>query len=111
MLDLSDSGLLLDKLWPALKYGALQIEQLILSGCQVGKKPSEYVQVGLRNVSLTVPVSDGEGVLLGRGQFEEGQLLEHPPKWGDAQGDPPRAGLQPTGSLPIWAVNNRTRSS
>ncbi|CAJ0574274.1 unnamed protein product, partial [Mesorhabditis spiculigera] len=46
VLDVSDTQLSLDKLWPALKYGGLQVERLILSGCQVGSKkvPPELSQ-------------------------------------------------------------------
>uniref|UniRef100_A0A1I7XP60 Carm_PH domain-containing protein n=1 Tax=Heterorhabditis bacteriophora TaxID=37862 RepID=A0A1I7XP60_HETBA len=45
VLDLSDTAFPLDKLWPALKYGGLQIERLMLGGCLCGKKPSESAQV------------------------------------------------------------------
>ncbi|KAI6234521.1 Carm-PH domain-containing protein [Aphelenchoides fujianensis] len=40
-LDLSGTGLLLDRLWSALKFGGLQLEQLNLSGCQTSKKMKE----------------------------------------------------------------------
>jgi hypothetical protein len=40
-LDLSGTGLLVDRLWSALKFGGLQIEQLNLSGCQSSKKIKE----------------------------------------------------------------------
>lgn len=57
ILDLSDSGLLLDKLWPALKYGALQIEHLAFGGCQVGRRPAEYVQTVKEFFSAAVNLS------------------------------------------------------
>ncbi|CAD5208828.1 unnamed protein product [Bursaphelenchus xylophilus] len=42
-LDLSGTGVLVDKLWSALKLGGLQLEQLNLSGCQTLKKHKEGV--------------------------------------------------------------------
>ncbi|VDO84435.1 unnamed protein product [Heligmosomoides polygyrus] len=41
VLDLSDTGFPLDKLWAALKYGGLQIEKLYVGGCHAGKKPAD----------------------------------------------------------------------
>ncbi|MFH4973889.1 hypothetical protein AB6A40_000598 [Gnathostoma spinigerum] len=43
-LDLSDTGLNIDKLWPSLKFGGLQIEELLLSGCQAGKRSKDGIQ-------------------------------------------------------------------
>lgn len=37
-LDLSGTGILVDRLWSALKFGGLQLEQLNLSGCQTSRK-------------------------------------------------------------------------
>ncbi|KAI6170504.1 Carm-PH domain-containing protein [Aphelenchoides bicaudatus] len=37
-LDLSGTGIIVDRLWSALKFGGLQLEQLILSGCQSSRK-------------------------------------------------------------------------
>ncbi|CAD5206165.1 unnamed protein product [Bursaphelenchus okinawaensis] len=42
-LDLSGTGILIDKLWSALKLGGLQLEQLNISGCQSMKKHKEGV--------------------------------------------------------------------
>lgn len=55
-MDLSDSGIHLDKLWNSLKYGGLQIEKLILSGCFLGKK-SEGVQTAKEYFSMVVNLS------------------------------------------------------
>ncbi|CAJ0568197.1 unnamed protein product, partial [Mesorhabditis spiculigera] len=56
VLDVSDTQLSLDKLWPALKYGGLQVERLILSGCQVGSKkvPPELSQTVKEFFALAV---------------------------------------------------------
>ncbi|KAI6179615.1 Carm-PH domain-containing protein [Aphelenchoides besseyi] len=40
-LDLSGTGMHIDRLWTALKFGGLQLEQLNLSGCQTSKKIKE----------------------------------------------------------------------
>ncbi|CAJ0946514.1 unnamed protein product, partial [Mesorhabditis belari] len=64
VLDVTDSQLPLEKLWPALKYGGLQMEKLILAGCVVGPKKitSEHAQpvkeffamaVGLTEINLS----------------------------------------------------------
>ncbi|VDM65148.1 unnamed protein product [Strongylus vulgaris] len=45
VLDLTDSGFPLDKIWAALKYGGLQIEKLCLGGCHVGRKSTDCSQV------------------------------------------------------------------
>uniref|UniRef100_A0A0K0D9X6 Carm_PH domain-containing protein n=1 Tax=Angiostrongylus cantonensis TaxID=6313 RepID=A0A0K0D9X6_ANGCA len=45
VLELTDTGFPLDKIWAALKYGGLQIEKLCLGGCYAGKKPIDCVQV------------------------------------------------------------------
>uniref|UniRef100_A0A8R1DP24 Carm_PH domain-containing protein n=1 Tax=Caenorhabditis japonica TaxID=281687 RepID=A0A8R1DP24_CAEJA len=56
VLDLSDTGIHLDKLWNALKFGGLQIEKLFLSGCSIGKK-SEGVQTAKEYFSMAVNLS------------------------------------------------------
>ncbi|KAE9421704.1 hypothetical protein Angca_003133 [Angiostrongylus cantonensis] len=45
VLELTDTGFPLDKIWAALKYGGLQIEKLCLGGCYAGKKPIDCVQL------------------------------------------------------------------
>lgn len=42
-LDLSGTGVVIDKLWSALKLGGIQLETLNLSGCQSLKKHKEGV--------------------------------------------------------------------
>ncbi|CAI2311134.1 unnamed protein product [Caenorhabditis sp. 36 PRJEB53466] len=56
VLDLSDTGIQLDKLWNALKYGGLQIEKLFLNGCSMGKK-SDGVQTAKEYFSMAVNLS------------------------------------------------------
>uniref|UniRef100_A0A1I7U4H1 Carm_PH domain-containing protein n=1 Tax=Caenorhabditis tropicalis TaxID=1561998 RepID=A0A1I7U4H1_9PELO len=54
VLDLSDTGCHLDKLWNALKFGGLQIEKLLLNGCTLGGKRSEGVQTAKEYFSMAV---------------------------------------------------------
>lgn len=49
-LDLSYTGLIIDKLWPALKLGGLQLERLRLAGCQTGKKNKENFQLTVKEL-------------------------------------------------------------
>lgn len=42
-LDLSGTGIVVDRLWSALKFGGLQLEQLNLSGCLSSKKIKDSV--------------------------------------------------------------------
>lgn len=49
-LDLSHTGLNIDKLWPALKLGGLQLESLRLAGCQVGKKNKENFLITVKEL-------------------------------------------------------------
>ncbi|EYB97063.1 hypothetical protein Y032_0143g2366 [Ancylostoma ceylanicum] len=57
VLDLTDTGFPLDKIWAALKYGGLQIEKLCLGGCNVGKKPADCVQLVKEFFSMAVNLS------------------------------------------------------
>ncbi|VDL66294.1 unnamed protein product [Nippostrongylus brasiliensis] len=57
VLDLSDTGFPLDKIWAALKYGGLQIEKLYLGGCYAGKRPAECVQQVKEYFSMAVNLS------------------------------------------------------
>ncbi|EGT50212.1 CBN-CRML-1 protein [Caenorhabditis brenneri] len=57
VLDLSDTGIHLDKLWNALKFGGLQIEKLLLNGCVLGGKKSEGVQTAKEYFSMVVNLS------------------------------------------------------
>ncbi|VDK48015.1 unnamed protein product [Anisakis simplex] len=43
-INLSDTGFNLDKLWPSLKFGGLQLETLNLAGCQSGRRNKDNVQ-------------------------------------------------------------------
>lgn len=54
VLDLSDTGIHLDKLWNSLKFGGLQIEKLLLNGCSLGGKKSEGVQTAKEYFSMAV---------------------------------------------------------
>lgn len=54
VLDLSDTGIHLDKLWNSLKFGGLQIEKLLLSGCTLGGKKSEGIQTAKEYFSMAV---------------------------------------------------------
>ncbi|CAO4361380.1 unnamed protein product [Caenorhabditis nigoni] len=54
VLDLSDTGIHLDKLWNSLKFGGLQIEKLLLNGCTLGGKKSEGVQTAKEYFSMAV---------------------------------------------------------
>ncbi|CAB3407376.1 unnamed protein product [Caenorhabditis bovis] len=56
VLDLSDTGIALDKLWNPLKYGGMQIEKLLLAGCSIGKK-SECLQTAKEYFSMAVNLS------------------------------------------------------
>lgn len=56
VLDFSDTGIHLDKLWNSLKFGGLQIEKLILNGCSLSKK-SEGVQTAKEYFSMAVNLS------------------------------------------------------
>lgn len=57
VLDLSDTGIHLDKLWSPLKFGGLQIEKLLLNGCVLGGKKSEGVQTAKEYFSMAVNLS------------------------------------------------------
>ncbi|WKX92118.1 hypothetical protein Q1695_010278 [Nippostrongylus brasiliensis] len=57
VLDLTDTGFPLDKIWAALKYGGLQIEKLYLGGCYAGKRPAECVQQVKEYFSMAVNLS------------------------------------------------------
>ncbi|XGW24929.1 hypothetical protein V3C99_006403 [Haemonchus contortus] len=57
VLDLTDTGFPLDKIWAALKYGGLQIEKLYLGGCYAGKKASDYAQQVKEFFSMAVNLS------------------------------------------------------
>ncbi|VDM49547.1 unnamed protein product [Toxocara canis] len=43
-INLSDTGFNIDKLWPSLKFGGLQLETLKLAGCQSGRRNKDSVQ-------------------------------------------------------------------
>ncbi|KJH42166.1 leucine Rich repeat-containing domain protein [Dictyocaulus viviparus] len=62
VLELTDTGFPLDKIWAALKYGGLQIEKLHLGGCYAGKKSPECAQVTKRRrlgrLRLTLQIID-----------------------------------------------------
>lgn len=45
VLDLSNTGVHVDRLWSALKFGGLQLEELLLSGCHSSKKGKECGQL------------------------------------------------------------------
>uniref|UniRef100_A0A7E4ZZG2 Carm_PH domain-containing protein n=1 Tax=Panagrellus redivivus TaxID=6233 RepID=A0A7E4ZZG2_PANRE len=45
VLDLSNTGILVDRLWTNLKLGGLQLEVLRLSGCSTGKKSKDHAGV------------------------------------------------------------------
>lgn len=45
VLDLSNTGVHVDRLWSALKLGGLQLEELLLSGCHSSKKGRESGQL------------------------------------------------------------------
>lgn len=81
MLDLTDTGFPLDKIWAALKYGGLQIEKLCLGGCNVGKKPADCAQVNELSFSATFCLQRtflvGEGVFLNGSEFVAYQLCEY----------------------------------
>ncbi|CAD6184749.1 unnamed protein product [Caenorhabditis auriculariae] len=57
VLDLTDTGFPLEKIWPALKYGGLQIEKLLLGGCFVAKKAIENLQAVKEYFSMAVNLS------------------------------------------------------
>ncbi|KAK6054158.1 leucine Rich repeat-containing domain protein [Cooperia oncophora] len=57
VLDLTDTGFPLDKIWAALKYGGLQIEKLYLGGCYAGKKAAECAQQVKEFFSMAVNLS------------------------------------------------------
>ncbi|EFP10191.1 CRE-CRML-1 protein [Caenorhabditis remanei] len=57
VLDLSDTGIHLDKLWNSLKFGGLQIEKLLLNGCTLGGKKSEGVQTAKEYFSMAVQLT------------------------------------------------------
>lgn len=49
-LDLSNTGLITDKLWSALKLGGLQLERLSLAGCQIGKKNKQNFHLTIKEL-------------------------------------------------------------
>ncbi|CAI5440048.1 unnamed protein product [Caenorhabditis angaria] len=53
ILDLSETGIQLDKIWNSLKYGGIQIEKLILSGCNLSKK-SDGIQTAKEYFSMAL---------------------------------------------------------
>ncbi|KAJ1374635.1 LRR [Parelaphostrongylus tenuis] len=57
VLDLTDTGFPLDKIWAALKYGGLQIEKLCLGGCYAGKKSPDCAQLVKEFFSMAVNLS------------------------------------------------------
>lgn len=76
-LDLTGTGILVDRLWSSLKLGGLQLEQLILSGCQSSKKMKEstnlvkelfFCMVNLEELNLSGTQMSGDllkGILEG----------------------------------------------
>lgn len=76
VLDLTDTGFPLEKVWAAMKYGGLQIEKLLFGGCSISKKlegvqaVKEYfsMAVNLTHVSFNntqLPADFLKAVLLG----------------------------------------------